>query len=130
VEERSGEAFELDERLTVLGRRLEAGESAPPFALDHLDPGDGAVKTVRLSDSAGAVRLLNVVNSLDTPVCQVETRRWEELQRELPAGAVVYTVSMDLPWAQSRWCAAEGVGLLALSALRSEEFGRAYGVLL
>ncbi|HEY3079895.1 MAG TPA: thiol peroxidase [Chloroflexota bacterium] len=130
MEERTGEAFELDERLTVVGRRLETGEPAPPFALDYLDPSDGAIKTVGLADSTGALRVLNVVNSLDTPVCHVETRRWEELRRELPPGALVYTVSMDLPWAQARWCAAEAVGHRALSAHRSEEFGRAYGVLL
>jgi thiol peroxidase len=88
------------------------------------------MRQVRLSDSAGTVRLLNVVNSLDTPVCQVETRRWDELRASLPDGATVYTISMDLPFAQARWGAAERVGHQALSAHKSEEFGRNYGVLL
>ena len=130
MEERTDEAFELGERLTVVGRKLRVGEAAPGFALDHLERSDGSIGTVRLDDSAGGVRLLNVVNSLDTPICHVETRRWEELRRELPEGAVVYTISMDLPWAQARWCTAEGVQHRALSAHRSEEFGRSYGVLL
>src|SRR3982751_489732 len=84
VEERVGEAFELGEQLTVVGRRLRAGEVAPEFALERFD--GEAMSTVRLADSAGSVRLLNVVNSLDTPVCQVETRRWEQSRGDLPAG--------------------------------------------
>src|SRR6476620_10814825 len=69
--ERRGEAFELDERLTVAGRKLTAGESAPDFTLETLDAATGALRTVRLADSSGAVRVLNVVNSLDTPVCNI-----------------------------------------------------------
>jgi thiol peroxidase len=128
TEERVGEAFELGEQLTVIGRRLGVGERAPEFALEHFD--GGAMTTVRLSDSAGAVRLLNVVNSLDTPVCHVETHRWDELRAELPADARVFTISMDLPFAQARWQAAEGVTHQSLSAHKDESFGRAYGVLL
>ncbi|HMA38351.1 MAG TPA: redoxin domain-containing protein [Chloroflexia bacterium] len=92
--ERTGEAFELDEQLTIIGRRLVAGELAPAFTLEHYD--GATLHPVRLSDTAGQVRLLNVVNSLDTPVCQIETRRWDQLQAELPPGVVVYTISMDL----------------------------------
>ena len=128
VEERVGEAFELGEQLTVVGRRLRAGEAAPEFALERFD--GEAMSTVRLPDSAGSVRLLNVVNSLDTPVCQVETRRWEQSRGDLPAGVTVYTVSMDLPFAQARWGAAEGVEHQSLSAHKDESFGRDYGVLI
>ena len=128
VEERVGEAFELGEQLTVVGRRLRAGEAAPEFALERFD--GEAMSTVRLADSAGSVRLLNVVNSLDTPVCQVETRRWEQSRGDLPAGVTVYTVSMDLPFAQARWGAAEGVEHQSLSAHKDESFGRDYGVLI
>ena len=88
------------------------------------------MRQVRLADSAGRVRLLNVVNSLDTPVCHVETRRWDALRADLPDGVTVYTISMDLPFAQARWGAAEGVEHQALSAHKGEEFGRDYGVLL
>ncbi len=126
--ERTGEAFELDERLTVIGRKLAAGEAAPDFALDHWD-GNG-MQTARLADSAGKVRVLNVVNSLDTPVCEVETRRWERLRANLPAGVTFYTISMDLPWAMARWNAVEKVEHQGLSSHREEQFGQDYGVLI
>ena len=128
--ERTGEAFELDQQLTVLGRRLAPGDEAPDFALDSFDEASGAMTVVRLADGAGAVRLLNIVNSLDTPVCHVETHRWDELRGQLPANVVVYTVSMDLPYAQARWRTAEGVAHQALSSHRDERFGQDYGVLI
>jgi len=129
-EERRGEAFEGTERLTVLGRRLGPGDDAPDFTLDTLDAADGAIHPVRLADSNGMVRLLTVVNSLDTPVCHIETRRWETLGGRLPADIRLYTVSMDLPYAQARWRRAEAVAHQALSAHREERFGIDYGVLL
>jgi thiol peroxidase len=128
--ERTGEAFELDARLTVVGRRLQPGDAAPDFALDYLDPADSNIRTIRLTDTAGQVRLLNVVNSLDTPVCQVETRRWEVERPTLPSAIQLYTISMDLPYAQARWQSAEDVNHVALSAHRDEAFGRDYGVLI
>jgi thiol peroxidase len=130
VEERTGEAFELGEQLTVVGSKLRPGQPAPDFALDHVDPEAGAVGTVRLGDSAGQVRLLNVVNSVDTPVCHAETRRWEDLRGGLPAEVRIYTISMDLPFALARWATAEGVGHALLSAHKDERFGQDYGVLL
>jgi thiol peroxidase len=128
--ERHGEAFELGERLTVVGRKLVPGEMAPDFTLETLDAEAGAVRSIRLADSAGKVRLLNVVNSLDTPVCHTETRRWDRLRDQLPDDVVVQTISMDLPFAQARWKAAEGVTHEALSSHKSEQFGRDYGVLI
>jgi thiol peroxidase len=128
--ERTGEAFELGERLTVIGLRLERGQTAPPFTLDCLDAPDGAVVPVSLADSRGSARLLNVINSIDTPVCHVESRRWEELLADLPAGPRVYTISMDLPFALARWRSAEGVTHQLLSTHRDERFGRDYGVLI
>lgn len=128
--ERTGEAFELDQALTVIGRKLQAGDPAPGFVLDFLDPADAQVRPVRLADSTGKVRLLNVVNSLDTPVCHRETHRWEDLRADLPPEVEVYTISMDLPYAQARWQATEGVSHAALSSHRDEAFGRDYGVLI
>jgi thiol peroxidase len=128
--ERYGEAFELGEQLTVVGRKLEPGELVPNFALETVDADTGSIRTVRLTDSAGSVRILNVVNSLDTPVCHVETRRWDALQSQLPTGVVVLTISMDLPFAQARWKAAEGATHEALSSHKTEQFGHAYGVLI
>src|ERR1700730_723190 len=123
--ERAGAAFELGEQLTVVGRPIETGQVAPEFALELLDPESGGLRTVRLADTAGQVRLLNVVNSLDTPVCDVETRRWDALRRERPSDVQIYTISMDLPFAQARWCGAAGLGHQALSAHKNEDFGHA-----
>jgi len=128
--ERSGEAFEGDIELTVIGRRLEPGERAPDFSLDVLNAGDAVAHEVTLADGAGRVRLLHVVNSLDTPVCHIGAHRFERMADALPSTVDVYTVSMDLPFAQLRWRSAEGVSHGALSSHRSEAFGRAYGVLL
>jgi thioredoxin-dependent peroxiredoxin len=130
IPERRGEAFELDERLTVRGRRLRPGDPAPDFELACFDAAAETMRTVSLAESTGSVRVLNVVNSLDTPVCHRETRRWDELRAELPANVRVYTVSMDLPFGQARWRAAEKVEHEALSAHASERFGLDYGVLL
>lgn len=129
--ERRGEAFEGDVRLTVVGSQLAAGDPAPEFDLDTLGPADAMPRSVSLSSGAGRVRLLHVVNSLDTPVCHIGAHRFETLRAaELPANVDVYSVSMDLPFAQLRWSVAEGVSHAALSSHRSESFGRAYGVLL
>jgi thioredoxin-dependent peroxiredoxin len=126
----TGEAFEFDEKLTVVGAKLNVGDMAPDFVLDRWDAEAGAMRQVRLADSAGTVRLLNVVNSLDTPVCEVETRLWERRRAELPEDVTVYTISMDLPWAMARWLGAEGATHAGLSSHRDEAFGRDYGVLL
>ena len=127
--ERIGEAFELEDRLTVVGDRLRPGDPAPAFTLDHFDPQTQAIGPVALADTAGRVRLLHVVNSLDTPVCHIGAHRWEGLRADLPEDVVVYTVSMDLPFAQGRWQAAERVAHRSLSAHKDEAFGRDYGVL-
>lgn len=128
--ERTGEAHELGEQLTVVGKKLAPGDLAPEFELEYFDSDAGTMRTVSLGDSAGKVRLINVINSLDTPVCHVETRRWEESRGSLPEDVVIYTVTMDLPFAAARWQQAEGVRHLSLSAHKSEDFGIDYGVLL
>jgi thiol peroxidase len=124
VDERVGGAEEEGESLTVVGRMLQAGEPAPDFALDHFT--GSSMDTVRLADLAGSVVVLNVVNSVDTPVCDVQTRKVDSL---FP-GATVLTVSMDLPFALARWTADAGVTHAAVSGHRSEDFGRDYGVLI
>src|SRR5437868_15540514 len=101
---------------------------APDFALEHHD--GNSLSTVHLSDTSGHIRLLNVIISLDTPVCHIETRKWDRLRANLPPDTVVYTISMDLPYAQSRWQASEGVSHAALSAHKNEQFGVDYGVLI
>ena len=124
VEERVGGAFEAGESLTVVGRMLQPGQAAPDFTLDHFD-GSG-MRPVSLGDLAGSVVVLNVVNSVDTPVCDVQTRRVDTL---FP-GAEVLTVSMDLPFALARWASAADVTHPGVSSHRSEDFGRNYGVLI
>ena len=124
MDERVGGAMEDGQSLTVLGRILEPGETAPDFALDHFT--GTSMDTVRLSDLQGSVVVLNVVNSVDTPVCDVQTRRVDSLFPD----AKVLTVSMDLPFALLRWTGAAGVTHPAVSSHRSEEFGRNYGVLI
>lgn len=124
MEERVGGAIEDGQALTVVGPVLQPGDAAPDFALDHFT--GSSMDTVTLADLAGSVVVLNVVNSVDTPVCDVQTRRVDTL---FP-GATVLTVSMDLPFALARWTADAGVTHPALSSHRSEDFGRDYGVLI
>src|SRR2546423_1137938 len=118
---------------TKESRSRPSGRSSPTRATSRPSTSRATTRNRRcgsLRVRAGTVRLLNVVNSLDTPVCHVETRRWEGLRGDLPAGTTVYTISMDLPFAQARWQTAEGVAHQSLSAHKGEDFGRDYGVLL
>jgi len=128
MEERIGEAFADAEQLTVMGKQLHAGEVAPNFCLDYLDLADLVVRTISLADSAGLVRLLSVVNSLERPVCQHVTHQWEALCAMLPANACIYTVSMDSPQMQAGWQDSVGVLHQLLSAQHSEQFGYDFGV--
>jgi thioredoxin-dependent peroxiredoxin len=128
MEERKGFAFAGTEQLTVIGKPLHVGDPAPDFRLDYLDLADLAVRTVGLADSAGMVRLLNVVNSLERPVCQRVTRQWEVLCATLPPDACIYTVSTDLPQVQASFQDTAGVLHQVLSTQHSEQFGQDYGV--
>jgi thiol peroxidase len=128
MDEHLGEAFAGAELLTVTGRRLHPGETAPDFCLQYLDLVDMAVHTVRQSDLSGQVRLISVINSLIRPVCQVVTRRWESLLETLSEDAYIYTISMDPPQVQARWQNCTGVLHQALSAYHSTQFGQDYGM--
>jgi thiol peroxidase len=128
MEERMGEVFAGTEQLTVMGRQLHAGDPAPDFRLEYLDLADLAVRTISLADSAGLVRLLSVVNSLERSVCQQVTRQWEVLCADLPPDACIYTVSMDSPQMQANFQDSAGVLHQVLSAQWSEQFGQDYGV--
>jgi len=109
--------------LTVVGPRLKVGDEAPEF---HLLANDLA--TVSLSDSAGKTRLISVVPSLDTPVCDLQTRKFNQKLDGLAGAVAGYTVSADLPFAQARWCGAAGVARMqTLSDHRDMSFGDAYG---
>ncbi len=86
------------------------------------------VRPIHLADLVGTVCLLNIVNSLERPLCQLVTRRWEALCAALPPEACIYTVSMDTPQMQAHWQESAGVLHQALSAHRSAQFGQEYGV--
>src|SRR5690242_2809302 len=88
--------------LPVAGPELHAGEAAPDFKLHQRGP-DG-LKDVTLDDFAGKTLVLSVVPSLDTPVCELQTKRFDEEVTTLPPGVEILTVSMDLPFAQARFC--------------------------
>lgn len=121
---------EFGKPLTVLGASLAVGDAAPPFTLDWLPSPADEVREVDLAPTSGDVRLLHVVHSVDTPVCRLGLHRFDELNATLPDDIHVFTVSMDLPFAQARLNRAEGVQHRTLSAHRSEDFGRDYGVLI
>jgi len=129
MQERIGEAFEAGEQLTIVGAKLRVGDAAPDFALDWIDETTGAVTSVGLADTTGSVRLLNVINSIDTPVCQIETRTWDG-RIAAESEVSVFTISMDLPFALDRWRETESSGHKLLSSHRSDQFGQDYGVLL
>lgn len=128
MEARMGEAFAGTEQLTVIGKQLNLGEAAPDFSLDYFDLVDMAVRRVGLADSAETVRLLNMVNSLERPICQLVTRGWEAVCPVLPPLVCIYTVSMDSPEMQARWQDSAGVLHQALPAHHSDRFGQDFGV--
>jgi thioredoxin-dependent peroxiredoxin len=122
--ERSGDITFQGNPLTAIGPKLKAGDKAPAFELLAND-----LSPVALSDSAGKVRLLVSVPSLDTPVCDMETRTFNEQLDKLGGAVVGYTISADLPFAQARWCGAAGVkAMQTISDHREMAFGAAYGV--
>lgn len=110
---------------TLLGPALRVGDKAPDFMLQGQD-----MKDVTLATSTGKVRVIATVPSLDTPVCDMETRKFNTEAGKL-AGVEVLTVSVDLPMAMKRWCGAAGVeAVKTLSDHRTASFGKDYGVLL
>ncbi len=110
--------------MTLVGAQVKAGQKAPDFNLTAND-----LSAVSLKNSAGKVRIISVVPSVDTPVCDLQTKRFNEEAGKLGAKAVVLTVSMDLPFAQKRWCGAAGASAVQLlSDYKDHSFGVAYGV--
>jgi thioredoxin-dependent peroxiredoxin len=126
AEERSGAVTMRGNPLTLIGAELKAGDKAPSFTLI----GKG-MKPVTLDEFKGKVKIISTIPSVDTPVCDAETRRFNEEAAKLPPNVEIVTVSLDLPFAQARWCGAAGVDkVTTLSDYRGADFGRAYGVLI
>ena len=112
--------------VTLLGNEVKVGDKAPDFTVLAND-----LSPVSLKDSEGKIRLFSVVTSLDTGVCDAQTRRFNEAAAELGDNVIIYTVSMDLPFAQKRWCGAAGIeAVQTVSDHREGSFGQAYGVLI
>jgi thiol peroxidase len=110
---------------TLVGPQLKAGDAAPDFTcLSGLDK-------VTLAGTPAKVRLFSVVPSLDTPVCSAQTKKFEESLAALKDKVASYTVSLDLPFAQKRFCTAEHVSnMQTLSDVHNHSFGQNYGVLI
>jgi thiol peroxidase len=112
--------------LTLMGQELNIGDTAPDVVL-----ADNDLAPVSLSAYGGKVCIISSVPSLDTPVCDMETRRFNEEAGALGDDVAIITVSMDLPFAQKRWCGAAGVDkVITLSDYGDMSFGNAYGVLI
>ena len=110
---------------TLIGPELKPGDAAPDFSVT-----DGTLSAVSLKDTGSNVRIISVVPSLDTPVCDAQTKRFNEEASKLP-GVDIYSVSMDLPFAQKRWCGTFGVDKVKmLSDHKGGSFGERYGTLI
>lgn len=124
MEERTGIFAAGDRQLTLLGPEIKVGDKAPGFTVS----GQG-LAPLSLSDSAGSVRIIASVPSLDTGLCSEETQKFNELASSLPDNVIILTISMDLPFAQARWCGAHDVeNLTTASDFKDREFGDSYGV--
>lgn len=112
--------------VTLIGNEVKVGDQAPDFKVLANDLSEVTLKNVE-----GKIALFSVVPSLDTGVCDQQTRKFNEAAAEFGDNVVVYTVSMDLPFAQKRWCGAAGIeNVITVSDHRNASFGEAYGVLI
>jgi thiol peroxidase len=126
MKERTGIITMKGNPLTLVGNEVKVGDMAPDFvALDN------GLAPVKLSAFRGKICVISSVPSLDTPVCDMETRRFNEEAGKVGPDVAFLTISMDLPFAQKRWCGAAGVTKVqTLSDHRDASFGTAYGVLI
>src|SRR5258708_31784612 len=123
--ERKGAATFKGNPLTLIGPEIKVGQTAPDFSVLA-----GDLSPVTLASSKGKTRLIISVPSLDTPVCDAETRRFNEEAAKM-SGVEVLVISMDLPFAQGRFCQTAGIkNLKTASDHRDASFGKAYGTLI
>jgi thiol peroxidase len=126
AEERKGAVTMRGNPLTLVGPEIKVGQKAPNFTVI-----DKAMRPTTLDQFKGKVKLITTIPSVDTPVCDAETRRFNVEASKLPGDVQILAVSMDLPFAQARWCAAAGVDkITTLSDWRSANFGTSYGTLI
>ncbi len=125
-QEREGAVLFKGNPATLLGPEIKVGDQAPDFQVV-----DNGLQPVTLATDAGKVRLITVVPSIDTPVCDTMTRRFNQDAANLPDSVVIYTISVDLPFAQKRWCGNAGIEKVqTLSDYQDRSFGLNYGLLL
>lgn len=126
AEERPGAVTMKGNPLTLVGPEIKVGDKAPMFsALKAIG------SPITLDDLKGKVKVFNVVVSVDTPVCEAQTRRFNEEAARLPADVEIHTVSMDLPFTQTRFCAAAGIDKVKnISDHKDGSFGEAYGIMI
>jgi thiol peroxidase len=126
MQERTGVITFKGNPLTLVGTELKVGDKAPDVTVLGND-----LSPVRLSAYRGKVCVISVVPSLDTPVCDMQTRKFNEAAGGLGDNVAVLTLSMDLPFAQARWCGAAGIDkVVTLSDHRNAAFGEATGLLI
>ncbi|MBC8079907.1 MAG: thiol peroxidase [Gorillibacterium sp.] len=126
TQERTGIATLKGNPLTLIGNEVLVGVAAPDFTVSK-----NLLDTATLNDFAGKIILISVVPSLDTGVCDTQTRRFNMEAANLGDEVVILTISTDLPPAQARWCGAAGVDkVVLLSDHKDVSFGTAYGVLI
>lgn len=124
--ERKGMVALFGNPLTLTGNALKVGDKAPEFTVVDKD-----LKEVKLADFAGKAKIISVTPSLDTPVCDLQARRFNEEAQALAGSVAVLNVSMDLPFAIARFCGAAGIdAVITLSDHREASFGTGYGVLI
>lgn len=126
MEEKKGIVTMRGNPLTLVGEEVKVGNPAPDFIVL-----DNNLSPVKFSSYRDKICIISSVPSLDTPVCDIETRKFNEEAGRLGEDVVILTISMDLPFAQKRWCAAAGVNRVqTLSDHRDASFGTSYGVLI
>ena len=126
AQERKGAVTFKGNPLTLIGPEIKLGAKAPDFQVLG-----GDLSTVTLQSFKGKTKLISVVPSLDTPVCDQQTRRFNEEASKLPSDVQVITISMDLPFAQKRFCSTAGINRVQVfSDHRDASFGQAYGTLI
>lgn len=126
TQERTGVATFKGKPITLVGPELKAGDSAPAFVVSK-----NLLEDASLGDYAGKIKLISVVPSLDTGVCDAQTRRFNSEAAGLGDDVVILTISTDLPFAQARWCGTAGIdSVITLSDHKETSFGQAYGVLI
>ena len=124
--ERKGIVTVKGNPVTLIGSEVKVGDKAADFIVL-----DGALKEIKLSDFAGKIKVISVSASLDTPVCDMQARRFNQESTQLPRDVVILNITMDLPFAISRFCTTAGIDKVqAYSDHRDASFGNAYGVLI